>query len=1166
MMKKRILPLLLFLLSGFFLFTPSLSAKILGNTVDSLVDTDQGILPNSNWVVIFGIDITSDRIPLTQYLTSVTVNMFSYNGFELANPGIAIMNRGGGIIATGNPGTIAISGGAIIPGTTTAASPGYDFYVAIRTSDYCPDASYAYFSIPSGGVSYSNPTTDDSPRSNAGATTATITCELLLADIMPMEYDNFHSIGENTYPMYLQYQPGEMIRPRYDRDPFEYQYAPSDTIRNQERDRIEQHVPQVIPWETRTPVLAISCAQRNLLPNGTGGTISDPVDLRSVKITLTDTGTIGNFDPNKTFRPVELVGNRPGITLWRDTNANGIWDPTDAIVPVDYSGGGLFQQISPTEWTLTLSLINENIEPLHDKMYDYFIVIETREDVSVADPYATIAGSDYKIWIERGDVRFSYANPYWWTGIDQGKTKTIYNNLYVGNISPVRVDPTDPSMPADPTSSIIPLFGINAASSSNRVSQLFPDTRFESIRIELFAKDGFNPNFDLQPFTNDESAGISLWRDNKTVSSGIGVFDASDSLVPTNATPWISDGMVNHPEFGYVTKYHSTISTQAMASDNGYLPQEDLYLARTGESRGYDLFLCMRTNDSLAYNSRFYIEIPVTGIQCTAPKAVSSSISTSTGEIQGNVSVKMTNLLSSAPFIGPSSDPVPVIRIELNDNNSGKLPLLYGLSVELYDKGNFNLTDLASFDPIAPDYDGLWYRPTNFNPNSLQQCGVVIYKALASDPTLPDLTQPVLISKYRRLLFAGSQDGYQFEFQTPISIPSILYVVIRTSATFTSGDAFGVSLVGWGRIEADWNTWGSHAFNILDGSGNASNIYARFSSSVFNPPPAIGTLLLNATPSFNGIGIEWRNLTNVSPNEFIKYELTRTSPDQPDYTFPLTGAGFPWSTLAFFDSRYSTTPPMDGIEYTYTLTMTYLRAGEPHTIISSPVTAQIYSIPDMMKPTNLKAINGVNAIYLTWTDNSWGEYKATSFLIERKRAFQGDEYFTDLTVTEQSDPFSPFGDFTAEPYIDYIYRVSALREISDREAGRSAPSANSNMAEILLEPSDGIQGGGGGCFIATAAFGSAFESHVVLLREFRDTILLRNKAGKSFVAWYYYHAPQWAAIIESHTFLKPIVRILLSPLVFLAYLLVKGLFWYLLLLTASLSLLYRFPERRGSKN
>jgi hypothetical protein len=46
-------------------------------------------------------------------------------------------------------------------------------------------------------------------------------------------------------------------------------------------------------------------------------------------------------------------------------------------------------------------------------------------------------------------------------------------------------------------------------------------------------------------------------------------------------------------------------------------------------------------------------------------------------------------------------------------------------------------------------------------------------------------------------------------------------------------------------------------------------------------------------------------------------------------------------------------------------------------------------------------------------------------------------------------------------------------------------------------------GAGGGCFIATAAFGSYMEPKVKLLRDFRDEYLLDSTPGKWFVKQYY---------------------------------------------------------------
>ncbi len=89
--------------------------------------------------------------------------------------------------------------------------------------------------------------------------------------------------------------------------------------------------------------------------------------------------------------------------------------------------------------------------------------------------------------------------------------------------------------------------------------------------------------------------------------------------------------------------------------------------------------------------------------------------------------------------------------------------------------------------------------------------------------------------------------------------------------------------------------------------------------------------------------------------------------------------------------------------------------------------------------------------------------------------------------------------------------------------------------------------GGGGCFIATAAYGSVMEPHVRLLRQFRDSYLLTNGAGRKFVELYYRYSPPVADFINQSEPLKGVVRIMLWPLVAAAYLLMNGL-WYILVI------------------
>ncbi|MBN1664066.1 MAG: hypothetical protein JW943_10740 [Deltaproteobacteria bacterium] len=76
----------------------------------------------------------------------------------------------------------------------------------------------------------------------------------------------------------------------------------------------------------------------------------------------------------------------------------------------------------------------------------------------------------------------------------------------------------------------------------------------------------------------------------------------------------------------------------------------------------------------------------------------------------------------------------------------------------------------------------------------------------------------------------------------------------------------------------------------------------------------------------------------------------------------------------------------------------------------------------------------------------------------------------------------------------------------------------------------------GGCFIATAAYGSYLHPHVRILRALRDRFLLTNKPGRLFVEAYYHYSPPLADFISRHDALKAAVRVILLPLLGLSLL------------------------------
>ncbi|MFO1406564.1 MAG: DUF11 domain-containing protein [Steroidobacteraceae bacterium] len=131
------------------------------------------------------------------------------------------------------------------------------------------------------------------------------------------------------------------------------------------------------------------------------------------------------------------------------------------------------------------------------------------------------------------------------------------------------------------------------------------------------------------------------------------------------------------------------------------------------------------------------------------------------------------------------------------------------------------------------------------------------------------------------------------------------------------------------------------------------------------------------------------------------------------------------------------------------------------------------------------------------------------------------------TFTAKSDPI----DFSEKKNVDVDFAVSS--DDTDYDTDNNVRHDNTTVPRTpsCYYGNGDSYIGVGGCFIATAAYGSSLEPHVVALREFRDRYLRRSELGRAFIRFYYRHSPPIAAFIARHDAMRFVVRTLITPLV-----------------------------------
>jgi len=187
-------------------------------------------------------------------------------------------------------------------------------------------------------------------------------------------------------------------------------------------------------------------------------------------------------------------------------------------------------------------------------------------------------------------------------------------------------------------------------------------------------------------------------------------------------------------------------------------------------------------------------------------------------------------------------------------------------------------------------------------------------------------------------------------------------------------------------------------------------------------------------------------------------------------------------------------------------------------------TGDVGAIADVYAASTTITMNGDYSITANFEEISLVQYDFTTFSTEGG------------SVTEPGEGVNTYDEGTvvdlvavADEGYQFVEWTGDVGTIADVEASATTITMNGDYsitANFVAAPF-------GGCFIATAAYGTPTAEQIDVLREFRDTVLLESITGSQFVALYYQFSPPVADFIAGNELLRTLVReFLIDPIVF----------------------------------
>jgi peptidyl-prolyl cis-trans isomerase B (cyclophilin B) len=180
-------------------------------------------------------------------------------------------------------------------------------------------------------------------------------------------------------------------------------------------------------------------------------------------------------------------------------------------------------------------------------------------------------------------------------------------------------------------------------------------------------------------------------------------------------------------------------------------------------------------------------------------------------------------------------------------------------------------------------------------------------------------------------------------------------------------------------------------------------------------------------------------------------------------------------------------------------------------------------------------INGKDVYTITGTQLDFilgGEIKFKQTLFSSKSLVYGITYYNfSQNFSDEIDTYENFvSDFTIISEEKQKQNIEEAREQAEKTA-EELEFATDEFGEVIFKEPEEV---GGGCLIATAAFGSELAPQVQLLREIRDNTVLQTESGTSFMngfnQFYYSFSPIIADYERENPVFKEVMKLALTPL------------------------------------